>query len=376
MVIIKLMNPQSKFIEKRLGGIVEKEVSRENSSKVERRWNVEAIGKKAYQTFLKKYGQLVYGWPDNELNFLLESIYFHIQFLNEALELDSQLIFTDYIEWAEEVYKSLKVSPEILLKSLECVYDAILELYGEQSYKKAKEFVEISLTHVKKTIIYQPLIDSFLQKYVRKYIEALLNADRQNAYELIEELIKKGIDLKEIYLSLLAPALVQVGYMWQKGDISVAQEHYFTASTQFIMTRLFAEIVKLKIKEQSVGKSIVGACAPGELHEIGLRMICDLLELDGYNTYFLGASVPAKDLREFLSQKNPIALLLSVSMSYNISSLEIIIDQIRKDERIKNVRIIVGGRPFKVDPTLWKRVGADYCTDNYEDLLEYLRKLY
>ncbi len=353
---------------------MEKEIS---NSKIElKKWSIESIGKKAYQTFLKKYEQLVYGYSDNELDFLRESIYFHIQFLNEALELDSQSIFIDYIEWAEEIYKRFKVSPEILLKSLECVCEAIMELYGEDSYKKAKEFVDISLMHVKNPIIYQPLLDSFLQKYWEKYIELVLNADRQGAYELIEELIKKGIDLKAIYLSLLAPALVQVGYMWQKGDITVAQEHYFTASTQLIMTRLFSEILKLKRNQKSFGKPIVGACAPGELHEIGLRMICDLLELEGYDTYFLGASVPAKDLREFLSQKSPIALLLSASMSYNISSLKIVIDQIRNDERIKNIRVIVGGRPFKVDSTLWERVGADYYTDNYEDLLEYLRKLH
>jgi hypothetical protein len=36
----------------------------------------------------------------------------------------------------------------------------------------------------------------------------------------------------------------------------------------------------------------VAACVSGELHEIGVRMLCDLLEMEGWNTIYLGANVP------------------------------------------------------------------------------------
>ena len=38
---------------------------------------------------------------------------------------------------------------------------------------------------------------------------------------------------------------------------------------------------------------MVATCIGGELHEIGIRMVADFFEMEGWDTYYLGANTPA-----------------------------------------------------------------------------------
>ncbi|MDZ7776615.1 MAG: hypothetical protein U5L09_13885 [Bacteroidales bacterium] len=44
---------------------------------------------------------------------------------------------------------------------------------------------------------------------------------------------------------------------------------------------------------QRVGKSMVAATVGGELHEMGIRMVADFFEMEGWDTWYLGANAPA-----------------------------------------------------------------------------------
>lgn len=115
-------------------------------------------------------------------------------------------------------------------------------------------------------------------------------------------------------------------------------------------------------------QSIVGASVKGELHEMGIRMICDLIELEGYNTHYLGVSSSADKIIEFAKKKNAKIILLSVTYDKNLQALRELILQLKANDSIKDTKIIVGGRPFVINDTLHEELGADGYAVTLEDV--------
>src|SRR6202453_1351772 len=146
--------------------------------------------------------------------------------------------------------------------------------------------------------------------------------------------------------------------------VSIAQEHYCTASTQLIMSQLYPYIFRA---ERIFRGTIVGACVTGELHEIGALMLCDLLEMEGWNTIYLGANVPTAGIVDVLRDNRSDILAVSASMTFHIRAVREVIAAVRLAS--PEVRILVGGYAFRIAPNLWRDVGADYCADAAADAI-------
>ncbi len=146
-----------------------------------------------------------------------------------------------------------------------------------------------------------------------------------------------------------------LGKMWLSGAISVAQEHFCTAATQSIMSRMYPHI----FSSPKTGKRLVATSASGELHEIGIRILADLFELEGWDSYYLGASTPANAIVSALRDQKAQLLCISATMIYNLKAVEAIIAAVRAAFPAGEVKILVGGYAFKSTEGLWKTVGAD-----------------
>ena len=68
--------------------------------------------------------------------------------------------------------------------------------------------------------------------------------------------------------------------LWQINKITVAQEHYFTATSKLIMSQLYSRI----FASNKNGLKFIAVCVNEELHEVGIRMVSNILELDGWDT--------------------------------------------------------------------------------------------
>jgi len=149
-----------------------------------------------------------------------------------------------------------------------------------------------------------------------------------------------GVSPLVIFNDVLTPALIEVGRRWEMGILPVAQEKEISE----VVRDLIAEIARRHIPEQSDGPAIVAGCVEYERHELGLRMICALLRIDGYRVYYLGADVSAEFLLQAIALHRPEVLLLSAMLPAAIESLERTIMQVRATtEGIDKHRIVVGG---------------------------------
>lgn len=190
------------------------------------------------------------------------------------------------------------------------------------------------------------------------YLEALRAGSRRRAFEVVAEAREAGHDIETLYLDVFQTAMHEVGRLWQMNEMTVAQEHLATAITQGAMALLYDELFDRDAADGSDRPLLIGACAPNERHEIGLRMLCDLLELRGWDTIFLGATVPDDALAAMVDERKADVLALSASTSPQVSDLATTIRFVR--QRTKSAPfVIVGGRAFSDDAELPKRIGAD-----------------
>ena len=129
----------------------------------------------------------------------------------------------------------------------------------------------------------------------------------------------------------------------------VADEHYCTASTQLIMSQLYPYIFR---SDHYARGTIVAACVSGELHEIGARMLCDLLEMEGWNTIYLGANVPTAGIIGVLRDRQSSVLAVSASMTFHLAAVRELIAAVRASS--PKTQNLVGGYAFKVS-SRWNR---------------------
>ena len=194
-----------------------------------------------------------------------------------------------------------------------------------------------------------------LAALAREYLQALLRGERHIAGKLILDAAQQGIPVRDLYLQVFQRTQYEIGSLWQANRVSVAQEHYCTAATQLIMSQLYPYIFS---GEKTRG-SLVATCVSGDLHEIGVRMLSDFFEMDGWYTYYLGANMPMVAVIQAVIQRQADALAISATITYHVRAVESLIAAIRGTPECGGVKILVGGYPFKIAPDLWKTIGAD-----------------
>jgi methanogenic corrinoid protein MtbC1 len=197
--------------------------------------------------------------------------------------------------------------------------------------------------------------DAPLASLTRAYLAALLDGDRRHASTLILDAVAAGVGVKDIYLHIFQRSQYEVGRLWQIHDISVAQEHYCTAATQLVMSQLYPYI----FAAASTRGTLVATCVSGDLHEIGVRMVADFFEMEGWNTYYLGASTPTDEVVGALVERKADILAISATLSGHLRAVATLIDTVRANEACRHVTILVGGYPFAASPDLWREIGAD-----------------
>jgi methanogenic corrinoid protein MtbC1 len=153
--------------------------------------------------------------------------------------------------------------------------------------------------------------------------DALLDATSRGDAVAVERLVDQSLalrSLEESLLDVLAPALVAVGERWQAGEVSVAQEHLTSGIVRAAVQRLVADA------RGSVRGVAVLACAPGELHEVGLLMLAALLRADGWQVAYLGADTPVDDALALARRLGAAAVCFSATMPEHADALRAALD--------------------------------------------------
>jgi len=194
-----------------------------------------------------------------------------------------------------------------------------------------------------------------LDDNARQYLDLLLKGERREASRMILDLVEQGADVRDIYLEVFQPAQYEIGRLWEENLLTVAQEHFVTAATQLIMSQLYPHI----FAADRVGRTMVATGVTEDLHEIGVRMVCDFFEMEGWDTYYLGANSPIDSVVSTVRDRKADLIAISVTLGVHLNRVKDMITALRATPDTKDVKIMVGGLPFIFDEKLWGEVGAD-----------------
>jgi methanogenic corrinoid protein MtbC1 len=205
--------------------------------------------------------------------------------------------------------------------------------------------------------------------YRRTYLEALLARDVGAARRAIEAALEAGVPVPEIYLGVLQPALYEVGRCWAVGDFSVAEEHSATAVTQSVLGMLGPRM-RTAPKD---GRLAVVTGSPEERHALGVQMVADFLENDGWEVLNLGASTPARDLARMADMERPDVVALSTATPAGLPGAAEAVQALLALE--PRPLVVLGGQ-------LWQgraradagMLGADLVVDDARELIALLRE--
>ncbi len=299
---------------------------------------------------------------------------YHLSYLSVAMQIESTEVFTAYMLWAQKMLEARKIPVEDLSNNLDFIEIACKELlpaevceavhiYIQECKEKLNSQSLASETYLKNS---NPLLDD-----AKQYLDALLKGKRIKAHDLIATLVKNGVPVASIYENIFTVTQQEIGLLWQNNIITVAHEHYCTAATQSIMATLYPYIFTSEKK----GRKMLACSVSGDLHEIGIRMLSDLFEMDGWDTYYMGANMPESNIISAIVEQNPQLLAISATMPFHITKVHSLIKKIRSNILLDNVRIMVGGYPFSLVGDLWRKVGADAFAPDANDAVKIANKM-
>jgi len=199
------------------------------------------------------------------------------------------------------------------------------------------------------------LLDPQAKHTIDQMVKAILWGDFQESLRLAKSQVKHANDLPSFFHSVVQPTMYEVGWLWENGDINVAQEHLASATMMRLLSSIYALV---EIPPRAKGRIVVTA-APNEFHEIGAWLVANSLELDGWEVVYLGSNTPQTDLLNLLKLFKPNILAISVAMPFNLDRVRQIVEKVRTETWQHTPKILLGGLALNTFPSLIKDLGGD-----------------
>lgn len=297
-----------------------------------------------------------------------------LSFLAESVWAGQPILFEEFVSWLKTFLSSVRVPMKDVAESFELIKKRINEDCTDEENALINPLlnkaVKIVLSEDQKISL--PALDNHLTPFSQDYLDNLLKGNRNYALSLILDKVKTGSQVKDMYIEVFQPVQYEIGRLWQTNKITVAQEHYCTGATQLVMSQLYPYLFTGSKKN----RKMVMTCVPGELHEMGARMVTDFFEMGGWDTYYLGANMPIESVVRYLSEVKPQFLAISATMTFHVSTVEDMIRKIRSAPEVSaDLKILVGGYPFKVAEGLWESVGANGFAKSATEAVELADKI-
>ena len=194
--------------------------------------------------------------------------------------------------------------------------------------------------------------ESASRNLASQFLENLLNGNHLACSDISHKYLSSNHSIIQLYEDVFKVALYEVGKLWETNKISVATEQIATAITEGILNELFEQL----ISKTRFNKKVLVACVEKEQHQVGIKMVADVFEMKGWETFFLGTGIPTIELIRYIHEIKPDLLAISLTVYFNFTNLLNMLETVRTE--FPELQIIIGGQAFKhVSGELIERLG-------------------
>jgi MerR family transcriptional regulator, light-induced transcriptional regulator len=134
----------------------------------------------------------------------------------------------------------------------------------------------------------------------------------------------------------LMPSLARLGAAWREGRVSVAEEHFVSASVQRHLGTLFEATPR-----QPGGPRVLVGLARGSRHELGVLAFAIALRRAGVDVVYLGSDVPTESWLSAVIARRPAAVVMAVPSLEDVAATREIVEAVAATD--PDLPIMLGG---------------------------------
>lgn len=210
------------------------------------------------------------------------------------------------------------------------------------------------------------LKDVDLKSIYQEFKSLLLEGHLEAAAERITRETVLALGPFRLFEEVFKPTLLSVGYLWEIGKISVAEEHMISeVIDQLMVTASQASALGVEPPKPYAAVFML----PGaEEHQLPLKMTSMLFKRKGWTTYYLGKSIPLNSLLNFIEQKRVQVLVTSVTLDRHLNSCETLIHALKAGSGKIKPLVVIGGSAITDETYALNQLGADLYCQTLQDL--------
>ena len=191
---------------------------------------------------------------------------------------------------------------------------------------------------------------------VRELRLALEAFDDASAHAALDRLVA-SLSVETFLRDVVLPLLHEIGEEWERGELTVAQEHF---ASNLVRARLMA---LGRGWGRGTGRHALLAAPSAEQHDLGLVVLALLLRDRGWRVTFLGADTPVDTIADTSRRVVPEVIVLAM-----LSEPELEVSALRELSRSSRIMIAGSG----ATPELATTVGAEHFAGGPIEAAEYL----
>lgn len=253
-------------------------------------------------------------------------------------------LFADQVAWSVVALRVRGLDTEPLAAGLACLREEVLATMAPEDRGLVDSYFAAVHTRLTQGVNEPPSelsAETAAGELASRYLLHILEGNRREACAVVTRAVVDGrLTVRSAYRDVFTPVLREIGRLWHVGDITVAEEHFVTATTMMAMS----QVLPMAKLAASNGRTLVAGSVAGNYHEVGARMVADEFEIHGWRSVYLGANVPAEDFARAVSDFGADAAALSVALPGQLRELRGSSEEMRRVR--PEIRIVAGGAAF------------------------------
>ena len=201
--------------------------------------------------------------------------------------------------------------------------DTNIRYYSSSSLQKLLNVVLLNTNNIKISKIAlmseeQIIINARELAFKTAVNDEAINAFKMSMFQFDKLLFNKTYNkllhqktFREIFKNVFMPFLNHIGLLWQTSTLLPAHEHFIS---NLIAQKIQINIENLEYSITDSDKTYVLFLPENEIHELGLLYLNYELVLRGFNTVYLGQSLPISNLNYFFESDTKVCFVTSLTV--------------------------------------------------------------
>ncbi len=189
-----------------------------------------------------------------------------------------------------------------------------------------------------------------MPEIVDNFKNALLSSDEEGASAILDQYLLKHTPLQFVE-EIVVKTLDDIGSGWENGDYALSQVYMSGRICEALLDRALPDQSGQRWHKPKMAIALLS-----DYHSLGKKIVYSVMRAGGFQLVDYGR-VEVEELVARVTEDRLEVIMISVLMLSSALQVKEVVR--RLSPRSDNLKIVVGGAPFRLDRQLWQEVGAD-----------------